>query len=212
MKSYILWDHDGVLVDTEPWYFEATRLCIAELGIDLQRSEYLKDMAAGRPAWDRARAQGISARRISAVRNQRDELYQRYLVDKDIEVPGVVDVLSRLAKRFSMAIVTTAKRQDLELIHRDRRILNFMDFVIANGDYTRSKPHPEPYLLALERFGAHPGNALVVEDSERGLRAAVAAGLDCVVVEHPFVAGQDFSLATRRVASIRELPDLLDAW
>ena len=50
---------------------------------------------------------------------------------------------------------------------------------------------------------------LVVEDSERGLRAAVAAGIDCVIVENEFVAGQDFSAATHQIASLEELPELL---
>jgi HAD superfamily hydrolase (TIGR01509 family) len=209
LKSHILWDHDGVLVDTEPWYFEATRQCIAALGVKLRKPDYLQDMAAGRPAWERARVLGVSERRIADARRERDALYQQFLREKDIEIPGVADVLAELASRYSMAIVTTAKRQDFELIHKDRNILQFMDFVIANGDYAHSKPHPEPYLTALRRFGIGARNALAIEDSERGLRAAAAAGIDCIVIENAFVDGQDFSLATRRVASIRDLASLL---
>ena len=56
-----------------------------------------------------------------------------------------------------------------------------MRFVLANGDYVSSKPAPDPYLEASRRFGAEPGDAIVVGDSERGLRSAVAAGIDCVI-------------------------------
>lgn len=209
MKSHILWDHDGVLVDTEPWYFEATRQCIAALGVDLRKPDYLQDMAAGRPAWERARALGVAERQIADARRERDALYQRFLREKDIEIPGVDEALAELAGRYAMAIVTTAKRQDFELIHKDRNIVPFMEFVIANGDYRHSKPHPDPYLTALRRFGIDARNALAVEDSERGLRAAAAAGIDCIVVDNAFVAGQDFSLATQRVASIRDLASSL---
>jgi HAD superfamily hydrolase (TIGR01509 family) len=205
LKSHILWDHDGVLVDTEPWYFEATRQCIAVLGVDLRKPDYLRDMAAGRPAWERARALGASERQVADARRDRDALYQQFLREKDIDIPGVVEVLAELAGRFSMAIVTTAKRQDFELIHKDRSILQFMEFVIANGDYVHSKPHPEPYLTALLRFDIDARHALAIEDSERGLRAAVAAGIDCIVIDNAFVDGQDFSLATQRVASIKDL-------
>lgn len=211
MKSYILWDHDGVLVDTEPLYFEATRQHIAQLGVTLELPDYLADMALGRTAWERARALGVSEDQIGATRDARNLDYQRYLRERDIEIPGVVEVLEVLGRDFEMAIVTTARRADFDLIHRQRQIVQHMTFVLASGDYPRAKPAPDPYLAALERFGAKPHQAIVVEDSERGLRSAVAAGIDCVVVDSEFVQGQDFSSATHRVGSLAELPDLLAA-
>ena len=209
MKSYILWDHDGVLVDTERWYFEATRQAIQALGIELSQGEYLFNMAAGRSAWEIARLRGATEEEVERQRAIRDRLYQRFLLDNDIEIPGVIDVLRELSPAYQMAIVTTAKRVDFELIHRSRAIVDHMSFVLAKGDYARSKPAPDPYLAALERFGAQPHEAIVIEDSERGLRAAVAAGIDCVVVENAFVAAQDLSSATHHIASVRELPALL---
>lgn len=209
MKSYILWDHDGVLVETEPWYFEATRRCIAELGIELNLNDYLRDMASGRSAWEHALALDVPVERVASQRAARDDLYQQYLREQDIEIPGVESVLETLAADYSMAIVTTAKRIDFELIHESRRIVRHMQFVLASGDYPRAKPAPDPYLKALEKFAATPEQALVVEDSERGLRSAVAAGIDCVIVKNDFVAGQDLSAATYQIASLDELPELL---
>lgn len=209
MKSYILWDHDGVLVETEPWYFEATRRCIAELGVELDLEDYLRDMASGRSAWEYALALDVPVERVASQRAARDNLYQQYLREQNIEIPGVESVLETLAGDYAMAIVTTAKRMDFELIHESRGIVQHMQFVLASGDYPRAKPAPDPYLKALEKFAAAPEQALVVEDSERGLRAAVAAGIDCVIVENDFVAGQDFSAATHRITSLEELPDLL---
>jgi HAD superfamily hydrolase (TIGR01509 family) len=209
MKSCILWDHDGVLVDTERWYFEATRDALQPLGIELDLDGYLKDMAVGRSAWERARAAGIDEGRIARFRSLRDADYQRLLVEQDIAIPGVEAALEQLAPHFAMAIVTTAKRADFELIHRDRGIVRHMCFVLASGDYARAKPAPDPYLEALRRFGVPAERAIAVEDSERGLRAALAAGIDCVVVDNAFVRGQDLSAATHRIGSIGELPTLL---
>lgn len=209
MKSYILWDHDGVLVDTEHWYYEATRRAIEPLGVVLERSRYLADMALGRSAWEQARALGATEAAVREHRQARDALYQHYLRTEDIGIDGVTDVLAALAADYRMAIVTTAKREDFDLIHRDRDIVRHMRFVLASGDYPRAKPAPDPYLAALARFDADPGDAIVVEDSERGLAAAVAAGIDCVVVDNAFVRGQDFSAASHRIADLRELPGLL---
>ena len=58
-RRYLLWDHDGVLVDTERWYFEATREVLARVEIELSQQRYLTFMAAGRSCWDLARDNGI---------------------------------------------------------------------------------------------------------------------------------------------------------
>ena len=209
MKRFILWDHDGVLVETEPLYFEATRAALARLGVDLPLDGYLQDMALGITAWERARRRGVDEAEIRRHREARDARYQQLLVERDIEIPGVDRVLATLADRYDMAIVTTARRADFELIHAERQIVHHMDFVLASGDYPRAKPAPDPYLTALERFGAEPAQAVVVEDSERGLRSAMAAGIDCVVVASDFVRGQDFSGATAHIDSLDELPAVI---
>ena len=210
MKTTILWDHDGVLVETEPWYFAATRTAIKPLGVDLEKAGYLADMADGRSAWERAKAIGASDDDVAVHRAHRDELYQQYLRTKDIEIEGVLDTLATLAQSLQMAIITTSKRVDFELIHAERQIVDHMSFVLCSGDYPRSKPHPDPYLAGLERFGVSAEETVVVEDSERGLRAAVAAGIDCVVIANEFVRGQALSMASHFVDSIADLPELLN--
>ena len=209
MLKYILWDHDGVLVDTEHWYFLSTQQALAEIGVYFDKDEYIAWTTRGQTMWELARQRGISEAVIAVHRGNRDRYYQERLRTEDIEIPGVLSVLAELSQFFSMAIVTTAKKPDFALIHQDRTILSYMDFVVANGDYARSKPAPDPYLTALERFGAQPHEAIAIEDSERGLRSAVAAGLACIVIEHSFTQSQDFSCATRVVQSIRDLPDVL---
>ncbi|WP_245976547.1 HAD family hydrolase [Paenibacillus prosopidis] len=82
---------------------------------------------------------------------------------------------------------TTAKRADFQLIHEKRQIRQFMEFVLVREDYERTKPHPEPYLTGLMRFGATKEETLVVEDSNRGLNSAVAAGIDCAIVHNDFI-------------------------
>ena len=212
MKSYILWDHDGVLVDTEPLYFEATRpahRCDSASAWNFPTTWRIWHI--GRTAWERARALGApDEEQISSQPGCPQRwIISAYLRERDIEIPGVLDVLETLGQHFAMAIVTTAKREDFELIHRKRQIVQHMDFVLASGDYAQAKPAPDPYLAALARFGAEPHEAIVVEDSERGLRSAVAAGIDCVVVESEFVRGQDFSSATHQIQTLAELPGLL---
>lgn len=88
-------------------------------------------------------------------------------------------------------------------------IRQFMDFVLVREDYERAKPHPEPYLTGLKRFGATKEETLVVEDSLRGLKSAVAAGIDCAIVRNDFTHSPDFSEATYRIEALIELRDIV---
>src|SRR5262245_15222417 len=210
-RRHLLWDHDGVLVDTERWYFEATRRALARLDIDLSRERYLELMATGSSCWDLARARGASDRELRLGRAERDAIYHELLRTKPIEIAGVAEVLAELARNHRMAIVTTARRTDLDLIHADRDLLRHFDFVLTIEDYERPKPHPDPYLAALSRFETRPDDAIVLEDSARGLASARAAGIPCIVVRSSFTASQDFTEAWRIVDSIRHVPRVLAA-
>jgi HAD superfamily hydrolase (TIGR01509 family) len=212
VKNYILFDHDGVLVDTERWYFKAGERALADVGVALDKDQYLRDMSQGRGTWTQAKAAGVDERTINKQREVRNAYYQEYLRTEAIEIDGVVDALADLSQYVRMAIVTTAKRADFELIHQERQITPYMDFVLVREDYTLAKPDPEPYLTGLKRFGAAKEEALVVEDSSRGLSSAVAAGIDCAIVYNDFTKSQDFSQARYQIEALAELKDIvLDA-
>ncbi len=209
MKRYILFDHDGVLVDTEQWYYRAGQRALAEIGVALDKDQYLLDMSQGAGTWAQAKAVGVDGQTIDRLREVRNGYYQAYLRSEAIEIDGVVEALAELSRYVRMAIVTTSKREDFDLIHQGRRIRQYMDFVLVRDDYLRAKPDPEPYLTALERFGAAKDEALVVEDSHRGLRSAVAAGVDCAIVHNEFTKSHDFTQARHRIQILAELKDII---
>jgi HAD superfamily hydrolase (TIGR01509 family) len=209
VKKYILFDHDGVLVDTEFWYYKAGERALADIGLTLDKDQYLRDMSQGLGTWAQARAAGLEEQTISRQREVRNELYQEYLRTEAIEIEGVTDTLAELSQYVRMAIVTTARRADFEIIHEKRQIRQFMDFVLVREDYQLAKPHPEPYLTGLRRLGATKEETLVVEDSSRGLSSAVAAGIDCVIVHNDFTQAQDFSQASHRIGNLIELKDII---
>ncbi len=209
MKKYILFDHDGVLVDTEGWYYEAGARALADIGVTLDKDQYLRDMQQGLGTWVQARAAGVDEQTIARQRALRDAWYQEYLRTEAIEIDGVVETLTELSQYVRMSIVTTSKGADFEVIHEHRQIRQFMDFVLVREDYERSKPDPEPYLTGLQRFGATREETLIVEDSSRGLGSAVAAGIDCAIVYNDFTKTQDFSRARYRIDTLSELKDIV---
>lgn len=205
MNKYILFDNDGVLVETEIWYFRANQEILKTLGVTLEEKRYLEIMARGGTAWEVAAEKGITKEVIDQARYKRDKLYQHYLQTENIEIPHVKEILQTLSHRHKMAIITTSRRVDFDLIHRNRGIVDYMDFTLCVEEYKNAKPHPDPYLKGLEQFGAKKEETLVVEDSQRGLTSAYRAGIDCVIVHNEFTKTHDFSKAKYFINSLEEL-------
>jgi HAD superfamily hydrolase (TIGR01509 family) len=207
MFQAIFWDNDGVLVNTEHLYFQATQQVLATVDIDLDAETY-RDffLKQSQGAWHLAAARGISQDRLTALREARNVLYSRLLQEADITIPGVAPVLQNLTQRFSMGVVTTSHRDHFEIIHRRTAFLPLFDFVLVREDYGQSKPNPEPYLKALQMSGYPPASCLVIEDSERGLTAAKAAGLACWVIPTGLSRSGDFSAADKVLEHISQVP------
>jgi HAD superfamily hydrolase (TIGR01509 family) len=207
---FVLWDNDGVLVDTEHGYYLATRRALAEIGVALELTQYHRLRARGVTSWTVAEEAGIDSAIIDRQRDLRDGYYQQFIRSQDLEIAGVHDTIASMTAAYRMAIVTTAKRRDFELIHRERRIVRHMEFVLTGDDYQPHKPAPDGYLAALERFGATPDETVVIEDSKQGLDAARAAGLRCLIVHNPFFGtAHDFDGATRVLGSVAGVPRML---
>ncbi|MDX4035945.1 HAD family hydrolase [Aliarcobacter skirrowii] len=209
MKKYILFDNDGVLVETEKWYFEANKKALKLLGLNLEMEFYQNIMVKGGSAFELALLHNIEHSIIEKHRSIRDSFYQEFITTKDISIQNVKDTLKELSKRYKMAIVTTSRRVDFELIHKNSGITNFMDFILCVEDYKRAKPHPDPYLKGLEKFNSKDFEAIVVEDSQRGLESSKRANIDCIVVKNEFTQKQDFSKADYFINNIEELKKLL---
>lgn len=210
MKKYLLFDNDGVLVETENWYYEANKKALKELGLNLELEKYLKIMARGGTAWELAFEKGFSKQIVDKQRFKRDKYYQNFLQTKNIEIPNVKKILAKLSKKYKMAIITTSRRVDFELIHKNRGIVDFMDFTLCVEDYEKAKPHPAPYLKGLEKFNARKEEALVIEDSQRGLSSAVNANIQCAIVKNEFTKSHDFSKATYFIEKLEDLESILD--
>lgn len=192
----ILFDNDGVLVDTERLYFRANQEALASVGVTLDEATYVElFLRDGLGAWHLAEARGVDADGIEALRALRDARYFALLDEEEILVPGVARLLPELARRYRLAIVTSSEPGPFARTHARTGFLPHFELVLTKGDYPRSKPHPEPYLAAVARLGVPPSRCLVIEDSERGLRAAKAAGLRCWVVPSGLTLGGRFEAA-----------------
>ena len=206
----ILWDNDGVLVDTEHLYFQATQHVLASAGVDLTEQQYIAHfLVNGRGAWHLLEERGVGADEIARLRDERNDLYGRLLRQGPRAIPGVAETLRQLRGRYVMGVVTSSRKDHFDLIHEHTGLLPYFDFVLTASDYPRVKPYPDPYLAAVDRSGVGADACVAIEDSERGLEAATLAGVRCIVVPTALTQGGRFEGAHRVLANVSEVPAAL---
>jgi HAD superfamily hydrolase (TIGR01509 family) len=205
MINCIFIDNDGVLVDTESIFFRATREVLQQHGVEFTRACFIETCLRGsHGAWHLLEAKGYSRAAIQRVREERDQHYLDLLGSEEIDIAGARQFLQDLHRTCRICVVTSSKRIHFDRIHQRTGFGAFFDQVLTIEDYPECKPSPVPYLTALARMNASAANAMVIEDSERGLAAAHAAGLRCIVIPHALTAGQEFSRAWKVVANLDE--------
>ncbi len=205
MIKAIFWDNDGVLVDTEGLFFRANQETLAGVGVSLSweqfaeislvRGESVLQLAAN-PRTDQ----------FYKLRRKRDALYANLLTLEPLVIDGVREVLDELRGKYIMGIVTSSGQEHFDIIHRRSQLLTCFQFVLTLKDYMYSKPHPEPYLKALELSDFPPQECLIIEDSPRGLASALSAGIRCIVIPSKLTRGNNFTGAFRILNSVKELP------
>ena len=204
----VLWDNDGVLVDTEGLYFRACKEALESVGINLTVEQFKEiSLRRGESTLVLATERGGTPEEVGRLRKRRDQLYVELLESRSCVIEGTEEVLRALHGRVRMGVVTSAKRQHFDAVHEKSELIQYMDFVLTREDYVQSKPHPEPYLTAMGRHDLRPHQCIIVEDSERGLAAATAAGVDCIIVLSEWTRNGDFSGAVAVVESIAEVPE-----
>ncbi len=210
MYDALLWDNDGVLVDTERLYFQATRETLATVGVSLSEDDYRQlFLVEARGAWHLAEPIVGGGVPLEALKQARNHRYLELIDAHDVLIPGAADAVRRLSARHRMAIVTSSDPEPFARAHSKTGLLPHFELVLTREHYAQSKPHPEPYPTALARLGLAPHRCLVIEDSERGLAAAKAAGLACWVVPSPLTRTFRFAAADRLLGSLAELADAL---
>lgn len=211
MIKAILWDNDGVLVDTEYLYFHATRGILAKVGVELTKELYVEHMLRqSNGAWHLAAEKGVPPAEIDRLRDERNALYTQFLHEGVTVIEGAEETLADLHGKFAMGIVTSSRPEHFDTIHQSTGLLRYFDFVVTSLHYTHYKPHPEPYLVGLERTGCSRDECIVVEDSPRGLAAANTAGLRCLVIPTELSQEDDFSGAYMVLNTITDVtPELL---
>jgi len=184
----IIFDFDGVLVDSEPIRFKAGVQALAEIGISLTWERFLA-VWLGRT--DQAGLREILGDRYAAERERvvarRNVLYEEWLE----EVPPYADAVAlvrELPHGIRLAVATGSRRIEVERILTRVQLAHRFRAIVTAEDYRHAKPAPDPFLAAAERMEIPPASCLVVEDSPAGVLAGQAAAMPVLAVDRGRVA------------------------
>lgn len=209
MIKAIVFDFDGLIIDTETPEFDAWQEIFGSYGVELKREAWELQIGRGFAAFDIYKHLSELSGRDVDREELRPRMRRRYLelIERNPVLPGVEDYI-RTAKAMGLRMaVASSSMAGWAAGHLERRgLLQYFEFVLSADDVENAKPHPELYTTALERLGVVQENAFAIEDSAVGLTSAKAAGLRCVVVPNPMTRGMDFGRADVRLKSLTDVP------
>jgi HAD superfamily hydrolase (TIGR01509 family) len=197
LAGHVVFDLDGVIVDSEPTHEWATDEYLAGLGATVDQR--LRDDMMGRRV--RELTDAIAARLgrpPEEVLAERETIFWRLLRDgTGLEpMPGLRQALARLTDAgLPLAVATSGARAFAEHVLERLGVRGAFKAVISGEDVVHGKPHPEIYLRAASLLGADPADCAAIEDTFHGVAAARAAGMRVVAVPNALTAAMDFSAA-----------------
>ena len=204
MVKAVLFDMDGLLVDTEG-------LCVSVVS-DVLRRHFEKDVdasgAVGRRVADffadflNKHDSGLS---IEYLESEYSAAYEGKLRKSVTPLPGAFALLSALKGAYPLGLVTGSSFKETEIVLSSLKIEGIFDVVVSSEDVSSGKPQPDPYLLAAQKLNKMPGDCLVLEDSQAGVKSAKAAGMFCIGVVGNPVVSQDLSDADIIVESLEDV-------
>ncbi len=206
--SAVLFDFDGVLVDTEWAIYQAWLRTFQKHGHELPLEVYTRcigsDFATWSPKTHLEELSGLDFDWHDLDARRQEEILAE--LTHEGTMPGVIPLLEMLANSgIRRAVVSSSSHHWVDGWLEKLSISPYFETVVCRGDAERIKPAPDLYLEAARRLGLQPASCLVIEDSLNGVKSAKAAGMPVWVVPNRVTTGLDFSIADRIFPSLREL-------
>jgi HAD superfamily hydrolase (TIGR01509 family) len=181
----VVFDLDGVIIDSEEAWEEVRRAYVAEHGRQFLPDSQERMMGMSTPEWSGHLSAdvgvGVPPERVAAEVLGR--MADRYRVALPL-IPGAVPAVRRLAARFPLALASSSARVLIDQVLRTAGLTDAFRVTLSTEEVPRGKPYPDVYLEAANRLGSAPDACAAVEDSSNGLRSAAAAGMAVIAVPH----------------------------
>ena len=207
-NNYIIFDMDGVLLDSEPMHQEIIYETFQLKGIPFDKAyiQTLTGMSAF-PMWEKVKRDAQRSESVEElIKFHRDYFFKRLPEVKVPLVPHVKEVLEKFkneGKHISLA--SSSGRKLIDIFTQQTNIAHYFEVIMSGDDVQYSKPNPEIFLKVAQWYHLPATQFTVIEDSTNGVKAAKSANMKCIGFDNPLSGGQDLSQADLLIHSMQEL-------
>lgn len=184
----VIFDLDGVILDSEPLHVQASNAALNEFGVKLTIEQNAPFMGLNeRDYWQKLIEYFAIDALPEYLADRKKQAYIRILLEEDlIAYPDVVKFVNLCKdENLKLAIASSSSHQEIEIILKKLSLIEKFDVIVSSEDISRGKPSPDIFLLASEKLGVPPEKCLVIEDSVNGIKAAKDAGMKVIAYRAP---------------------------
>lgn len=205
MIKAVIFDMDGVLVDTEPLHYLAWKSVFENHGSSLSEKEFTSFVGKGNPAVASHLISTLNLKvKEEKIIEEKNRIYSELI--KNVKTrKGAKEILLKLKNRTKLCLASSSKREDVFPILKIVNLMQLFDVIVTGDEVERIKPYPDIYFLAAKKLNLKPRECVVFEDSSVGVLSAKTAGMFCIAVPHKFSKKQDFSKADMIRDSLKEV-------
>jgi len=210
----VIFDHDGVLVDSEPLHRVAWEATFGPMGVIVSAEDYAWSIGRRDLTFAQKLVEKLGLREPAAgIVEEKHRHLRRLLRTESSTFDGVPDLVRRLAEHHLLGIASSAMRAEVDITLPRFGMAGLFQAIVTSEDVNEHKPHPEPYLHCAAKLGVAPTDCVVFEDSVSGIQAARAAGMSVVAFASTFPAEQlaDADAVLKRLDDVAGIAALVDS-
>ena len=209
MKA-VIFDMDGVIVNTEKLYAESAMATFSKYGVNLTEQEYYDFWTRdGGKTADFFEKKNVTNLNVIQIRDEKRAIFLEEMEKDPRIIDGAPEKVKELGEKYPLALVTSSHIHVVDIVLKHSGIKDCFSVVLAEDNVKHSKPNPEGFLLAAEKLKVNPKECVVIEDAEKGVIAAKEAGMKCIAIPNKYTENNDFSRADIVINNIKEISDEL---
>ena len=204
-NSAVIFDMDGVVLDTEPLYTKAEIALFKEYDVQIPEEDWSLFRGCSEEDFFNLSIHRYNISEDINIFKEKGRKYVRKEFTRGLAfMPGFHNLFNNLQKRYRIGLVTASPRQNIDWLCKLIGLDNIFKNIISGEETTRNKPYPEPYLAMMKQLNVLPKNSVIIEDSLHGLRAALSSGAH-VIAKTGSVPKKDLEIADRIVSHLDEI-------